>query len=50
VVCKKIVNTGIIWKKNSKNDGANIAWQKLNKKLFFCQKFPPTNEEENTSV
>ena len=50
MVCKKIVDKGIVWKKNLNIGGANIVWQKQNKKLCFCQKFLPTNVEENTSV
>jgi len=30
--------------------GAKIAWQKQNKKLFSCQKFQHTNEDDNTNA
>ena len=35
---------------NMKIDGANIVWQKQNKKLFSCQKFQHTKEEDNTNA
>jgi hypothetical protein len=30
--------------------GVKIVWQKQNKKLFSCQKFQHTNEDDNTNV
>lgn len=30
--------------------GAKNAWQKQNKKLFSCQKFQLTNEDDNTNA
>ena len=33
-----------------KTDGAQIVWQKQNKRSFSCQKFQHTNEEDSTNV
>lgn len=33
-----------------KKDGAQIVCQKQNKKLFSCQKFQHTNEEDSTNA
>jgi hypothetical protein len=39
-----------IWIKNLNLDGANFAWQKQNKKLFFFQKYRLTSVEDNTNA
>ncbi len=39
-----------IWIKILNLDGANSAWQKQNKKLFFFPKYQLTSVEDNTNA
>jgi len=38
------------WIKIQNIDGANIAWQKQNRSLFFFQKWQHTSVEDNTNA
>jgi hypothetical protein len=39
-----------MWRKKLNTDGVKNVFQRQDKKLYSCQKFPLTNEDDNTNA